>query len=302
MADGKTVDFEEFYAPLNAWFGVRAYPSEQGLAVYFRDITERKRAEEARKLREAELEESQRIARIGSWVWTPATGVITWSDGMNQLLARDRALPAPTFEALAQFYTPESWQRLSAAIAGSIETGAPYDLELEMIRPDGATCWTTTRGEAIRGPDGAVVRLRGTVHDITDRKAAEARITHLNRVYAVLSGINTLIVRVHDRDELFREACRIAVEAGGFRMALIAIVDRSTMKIVPVASAGKDEALLTVIKAHLVIDRGCAKDHGRAGDSGRKRPSCPTIRKATPGFCSASNTPNPESARWRFCR
>jgi diguanylate cyclase (GGDEF)-like protein/PAS domain S-box-containing protein len=251
MADNKTVEFEAFYPPLNIWFGVRAYPSAQGLAVYFRDITERKRAEEARKLREAELEESQRIARIGSWVWTPATGVITWSDGMNQVLARDRALPAPTFEALVQFYTPESWQRLGAAIARSIETGAPYDLELEMIRPDGATCWTTTRGEAIRGADGAVVKLRGTVHDITDRKAAEARITHLNRVYAVLSGINTLIVRVRDRDELFREACRIAVEAGGFRMSLIGIVDRSAMKIIPVASAGKDEALLTAIKGIL---------------------------------------------------
>ena len=68
--------------------------------------------------------------------------------------------------------------------------------------------------------------------DITERKEAEARIVYLNRVYAVLSGINTLIVRVRDRDELFREACRIAVEEGGFRMALIGIVDRSAMKIV----------------------------------------------------------------------
>ena len=258
MAGNKTVNFEEFYSPLNTWFGVRAYPSEQGLAVYFRDITERKRAEEARKLREAELEESQRIARIGSWVWAPATGVITWSDGMNHLLARDRALPAPTFEALAQFYTSESWQRLGAAIARTIETGAPYDLELEMIRADGATCWTTTRGEAIRGADGVVVKLRGTVHDITERKAAEGRITHLNRVYAVLSGINTLIVRVHEREELFGEACRIAVEAGDFRMALIAMVDQSAMTIVPVASAGKDEALLTVIKGILSSSENAA--------------------------------------------
>jgi len=101
---------------------------------------------------------------------------------------------------------------------------------------------------------GADHRYYGRVwyfRDITEHKAAEARITHLNRVHAVLSGINTLIVRVHDREELFREACRIAVEAGGFRMALIAMVDRSAMTIVPVASAGKDEALLTVIKGIL---------------------------------------------------
>jgi len=95
---------------------------------------------------------------------------------------------------------------------------------------------------------GNCTQLIGTVHDVTERKKAEDRIAYLNRVYAVLSGINTLIVRVRDRDELFRDACRVAVEAGGFRMAWIAIVDRSVMKIVPVASAGVDEALMTGLK------------------------------------------------------
>lgn len=87
----------------------------------------------------------------------------------------------------------------------------------------------------------------GTFIDITERKKAEKSIAFLNRVYALLSGINSLIVRVHDRDELFREACRIAVEAGGFRMSLIAILDKSTMKLIPVASAGKDDELMTAI-------------------------------------------------------
>jgi diguanylate cyclase (GGDEF)-like protein len=64
----------------------------------------------------------------------------------------------------------------------------------------------------------------------------------------VLSGINTLIVRVNSRDELLSEACRIAVETGGFKMVMIGIVDRSAMKVIPVASAGKDEELLTAIK------------------------------------------------------
>jgi diguanylate cyclase (GGDEF)-like protein/PAS domain S-box-containing protein len=92
---------------------------------------------------------------------------------------------------------------------------------------------------------------RALLSMIEDEKRAEARITYLNRVYAMLSGINTLIVRVCDRDELFREACRIAVEAGGFRMSMIANVDRSTLSIVPIASAGKDEGLLTAINSIL---------------------------------------------------
>jgi diguanylate cyclase (GGDEF)-like protein/PAS domain S-box-containing protein len=215
------------------------------------DITERKQAEFELQHRETELMESQRITRIGNWEFTPATGVIAWSEGLNLVLAREIGLPAPTFEELQPFYTPESWQRLNAAIARTIDMGAPYDLELEMIRADGAACWTSTHGEAVRGADGAIVMLRGTVQDITDRREAEARIVYLNRVYAVLSGINTLIVRVQDREELFREACQIVVENGGFRMSMVVIVNPGTKKVVSIASAGKDEELLNIIKNRL---------------------------------------------------
>ena len=57
----------------------------------------------------------------------------------------------------------------------------------------------------------------------------------------MLSGINALIVRVQDRDELFREAYQIVVENGGFRMSMVVIVDPGTKKVVSIASEGKDE-------------------------------------------------------------
>jgi diguanylate cyclase (GGDEF)-like protein/PAS domain S-box-containing protein len=79
---------------------------------------------------------------------------------------------------------------------------------------------------------------QGIVRDITERKKAEIRILGLNRVYAVLSGINATIVRAKDREELFREACRIAVEAGQFVMAWIGLVDKEAKLIRPAASAG----------------------------------------------------------------
>ncbi|MDP1538054.1 MAG: EAL domain-containing protein [Burkholderiales bacterium] len=100
------------------------------------------------------------------------------------------------------------------------------------------------------------------IRDITKRKVAERTISRLNRVYAMLSGINALSVRVRDRDALFSGACRIAVEAGSFHMAWIAMVDRDAMRIVPVASAGVNEELLTLIKNRLVLGGG-----GSLGDS-----------------------------------
>ena len=61
---------------------------------------------------------------------------------------------------------------------------------------------------------GRIVGASKIARDITEHKRADVKIRRLNRVYAVLSSINALIVRVRNRDVLFGEACRIAVEAG----------------------------------------------------------------------------------------
>ncbi len=76
------------------------------------------------------------------------------------------------------------------------------------------------------------------VMDITDRKHAEDRIVHLNRLYAVLSEINHVIARVRDRESLLTEVCRIAIDQGSFRMAWVGVVDEALHLLRPVASAG----------------------------------------------------------------
>ena len=100
--------------------------------------------------------------------------------------------------------------------------------------------------------------VMSAIRDISERKKSEMRIAFLSRVHSTLSRINTLIVRVTDRDELFREACLIAVEAGGFRMSLIAIVDQDTKLIVPVASQGKDADLMATVNAILSSSESAA--------------------------------------------
>ena len=80
--------------------------------------------------------------------------------------------------------------------------------------------------------------LQAIFHDITERRNQEQKIARLSRIQAVLSGINSAIVRIRDRQELFEEACRIAVEHGGFSMAWIAMLDHASGTLVPVAQAG----------------------------------------------------------------
>jgi diguanylate cyclase (GGDEF)-like protein/PAS domain S-box-containing protein len=100
----------------------------------------------------------------------------------------------------------------------------------------------------LRSTTGDIIGTASIGEDITERKEASDRIAHLNRVYAMLSGINSLIVRVPDREALFREACQIAVKEGGFQMSLIGIVDPGAQLIVPVASSGKNNEILTAIR------------------------------------------------------
>ena len=96
-------------------------------------------------------------------------------------------------------------------------------------------------------------------YDITERIQQQEKIARLSRVLTIRSAINSAIVRTHDRQALFDEACRITVEEGGFTMVLISMVDRSVMKIVPVASAGVDEELMTAIKGLLSSSESASK-------------------------------------------
>jgi len=75
--------------------------------------------------------------------------------------------------------------------------------------------------------------------DITERKQAEIQIHKLNRVYAVSSKVNQTIVRIKDKQDIFNEICRIAVEDGKFKMAWIGMIDKQTNIVAPVATAGQ---------------------------------------------------------------
>ena len=139
--------------------------------------------------------------------------------------------------------------------AEQLDTGGPsFDYEFRIVRPDGEIRWIHVRGAAILDEAGAPYRTAGIASDITDRKAADLKILQLSRVHAMLSGINALIARVRDRDELFTEACRIALDAGGFKMCLVAAVNAAGTSSSPVASAGKDEGLIAAVRELLATD------------------------------------------------
>ena len=138
------------------------------------DITERKRVEQALRESRLHLNEAQRLAKVGSWSWIVEADIVTWSDELYAINRRNPKLPAVRYTKQFRLYTPESWARLDNAVRHTLATGKPYELELEIIRQDGAHYWGLARGEAIRDNTGRVIQLHGTIQDITERKQAEA--------------------------------------------------------------------------------------------------------------------------------
>jgi phosphoserine phosphatase RsbU/P len=134
---------------------------------------ERGRAEGILHRREAELREAQRLAQVGSWWWDPRTDRVTWSEGLSHIAGRDPLLPPLTYKEHLGFFASQSSVRLATAIESSMQTGAPFELDLEIVRLGGTNRLVTGRGEVEHDAEGQVALVRGTVQDVTDRKHAE---------------------------------------------------------------------------------------------------------------------------------
>jgi len=145
-------------------------------------------------------------------------------------------------------------------------------VEVLRHRSDGSSVCLELRRHA--HPSGDSWTIVSTMRDVTERKEAETRIVQLNRVHAMLSGINALIVRVRDRDELFSEACRIATDEGGFKMIWIGLVDPTRQKMVPAASVGASEKFLAEIRDKFTLLQGSALGNTMTARAVREAKPC----------------------------
>ncbi|MFA5834118.1 MAG: PAS domain S-box protein [Bacteroidota bacterium] len=153
-------------------------------------------------------------------------------------------------------------------------------IEYEFTFPDDTKSWFDLSIQPI--PDGVFILSI----DITERKHAEIVISKLNRINRVMTNINQLIVRTRDIDEVFREACSIAVQDGKFLMAWVGIKNEITNTLDVVASAGMAEEYLESINIDF---------NDKARSSG---PTGLTVSKGVHHFISDIEN-DPSMAPWR---
>ena len=138
-----------------------------------RDITERKRADEILRKREAQLAESQRIAGIGSWERDLATNAVVWSKELFRILGLDPERVAPTYEVLMGLVVPEDREIQQKTVQEAIRKNKQYSSDFRIVKPDGTTALIHSQGEVVCDEAGRPVLLRGTAQDITERRQME---------------------------------------------------------------------------------------------------------------------------------
>ncbi|MGE5326275.1 MAG: PAS domain S-box protein, partial [Deltaproteobacteria bacterium] len=174
----------------------------------------RDKSEEALRHREKEFNEAQRLASIGSWEWEIKSDTLHWSDELYRIARRDPNLPPPRFSEFSSIYPAESMDRLRPLVDEAVRTGAPYSLEMERHFPNGTMKTYVARGEPIRDASGRVVRLRGTVQDITERKQSEVALLESEERFRGLSDASFEGVAFSDAGKVVLANTRLAEMLG----------------------------------------------------------------------------------------
>ncbi|MCP6760203.1 MAG: PAS domain S-box protein [Fischerella sp. CENA71] len=167
-----SVEFEEFYQPLNTWFAVHAYPNQKGLSVFFQDINERKRVEEA--LRQSEEKFRNLVEQTSDWVWEIDTnGIFTYvSPKASEIIGYEIAeiLGKSTFDLMSV----NEVQRFTQVVSYFISTQQPFTrLEKTLTHKDGHLVVLETSGSPIFDCQGVFQGYRGIARDITERREIE---------------------------------------------------------------------------------------------------------------------------------
>ncbi len=150
-------------------FSLPAVEILENIAGQFGTSIRRRQVEEELSQTTDLLERTSEMAKVGGWELDLRTSEVTFSKETARIHEVD-LLDAPEKLSKAdQYYLPEAWPTVQAAVQAAIDHGTSYDLEIPFVTDKGRHRWVRTQGFAVR-EDGKTTKLRGTFQDITETK------------------------------------------------------------------------------------------------------------------------------------
>jgi PAS domain S-box-containing protein len=206
MDEQKPVSFVEYYPPLSTWFEVRAYPSETGLSVYFRDVTERKQ-------RERELERYETIVETvedGIYVVGADNEFSMVNSAFAELVGYDPDdLVGTDPSRLYSEEIREAAVRLQQEIIDGERTAATVEHPLQTGDGDTFQAETTF---TVRWTDEGDHERIGVTRDITERKERERELQNRVEQQRALSEFSQYALEANSLDDLFDEAVELVAD------------------------------------------------------------------------------------------
>jgi PAS domain S-box-containing protein len=242
ILEQQPVHLETYYAPLNRWYRIAAFPGPHALTVIFQDISEARQTAETLRLTERRLQFAQVAAKLGSWEWNLKTNELWWTEGIWTLHGRPVGSLQPTFENWVTFIHAEDRERCRQTIEQSLAGTGDYELEYRTIWPDGTVRWIVARGRVIFDDAQQAERMLGISIDITDRKQAEEALRRSEKLAAAgrlaatiaheinnpLAAVTNLLYLLR-QSEFWDEKSRWYVAQAERELARVAHVTRQTL-------------------------------------------------------------------------
>ena len=154
---------------------------EERSSMIIRDISERKKADEALTKSKVLLNEAQRIAHIGSWELELDSNKLIWSDEIYRIFEIEPDKFEASYETFLSLIHPDDKEMVNAAYKNSLETKTPYSIEHRLKFGNNRIKYVLEQCETFYDEAGKPIRSLGIIQDITDRKKAQQALAESER-------------------------------------------------------------------------------------------------------------------------